>query len=145
LPSSYDKDLQEDKEPLFDTLDTLELELPIVAGVIATLRLHPERMASALRDDLLATELADYLVRQGVPFRQGHAIVGRAVRVALAGGRGLRDLTVADYRALSPHFGDDVHDVLDFRRAVEQRSVPGGTATAAVKAQIAAARTALRG
>lgn len=143
LPSSYDKDLQEDKEPLFDTLDTLELELPIVAGVIDTLRIHPERMASALRDDLLATELADYLVRQGVPFRQGHHIVGQAVRLAGERGCGLRNLTVDDYRALSSHFGGDVHDVLNFRRAVEQRSVPGGTATAAVKAQIEQARVLL--
>ncbi len=140
LPSSYDKDLQEDKEPLFDTLDTLELELPIVAGVIDTLRLNAEGMASALRDDLLATELADYLVRQGVPFRQGHHIVGQAVRLALAKGCGLRDLSVADYQTISSYFGDDVHDVLDFRRAIEQRSVPGGTATAAVKVQIEQAK-----
>jgi len=144
LPSAYDKDLQEDKEPLFDTLDTLELELPVVVGVISTLRIHPERMASALHDDLLATVLADYLVRQGVPFRQGHYIVGQAVRLAGERGCGLRDLTGEDYRALSPHFGDDVHDVLDFRRAVEQRSVPGGTATAAVKAQIEQAKESLR-
>ncbi|MBN2390062.1 MAG: argininosuccinate lyase [Anaerolineae bacterium] len=143
LPSSYDKDLQEDKEPLFDTLDTLELELPIVAGVIDTLRLNAEGMASALRDDLLATELADYLVRQGLPFRQGHHIVGQAVRLALAKGCGLRDLSVADYQTISPHFGDDVHDVLDFRRAIEQRSVPGGTATVAVKAQIEKAKSLL--
>jgi len=145
LPSSYDKDLQEDKEPLFDMLDTLELELPIVAGVIRTLRIHPERMASALRDDLLATELADYLVRQGLPFRQGHHIVGQAVRLAGERGCGLRDLTVDDYRTLSPYFGDDVHDVLDFRRAIEQRSVSGGTATVAVKAQIDKAKSLLGG
>ena len=140
LPSSYDKDLQEDKEPLFDTLDTLDIELPVLAGVISTLRINAGRMASALRDDLLATELADYLVRQGVPFRQGHHIVGQTVRAALAKGCGLRDLSVEDYRAISPHFGDDVHDVLDFRRAIEQRSVPGGTAASAVRAQIARAR-----
>jgi len=144
LPSSYDKDLQEDKEPLFDTLDTLEIELPVLAGVIATLRINAERMAAALRDDLLATELADYLVRQGLPFRQGHHIVGQAVRLAAERGCGLRGLSVDDYRALSPHFGADVHSVLDFRRAIEQRSVPGGTATAAVKAQIEAARELLK-
>ena len=135
--------MQEDKEPLFDTLDTLELELPVLAGVIATLHINAERMASALRDDLLATELADYLVRQGLPFRQGHHIVGQAVRLAGERGCGLRDLTVDDYRALSPHFGTDVHDVLDFRRAIERRSVPGGTATAAVKAQIETAKALL--
>lgn len=141
LPSAYDKDLQEDKEPLFDTLDTLELELPVLAGVVRTLRVNAKRMASALRDDLLATELADYLVRKGVPFRQGHHIVGQAVRVALAKGCGLRDLSVDDYRAISLHFGDDVHAVLDFRRAIEKRDVPGGTATSALRAQIASARS----
>ncbi|MBN2006972.1 MAG: argininosuccinate lyase [Anaerolineae bacterium] len=144
LPSSYDKDLQEDKEPLFDTLDTLEIELPVLAGVIATLRVNARRMASALRDDLLATELADYLVRQGLPFRQGHHIVGQAVRLAADRGCGLRGLSADDYRALSPHFGADVHSVLDFRRAIEQRNVPGGTATAAVKTQIERAKELLR-
>jgi len=143
LPSTYNKDLQEDKESLFDTLDTLDIELPVVAGVISTLRLNAEGMASALRDDLLATELADYLVRQGLPFRQGHHLVGQAVRAALAKGCGLRDLSVAEYQAISPYFGDDVHDVLDFRRAIEQRSVPGGTATAAVQAQIEKAKALL--
>ncbi|MBN1874964.1 MAG: argininosuccinate lyase [Anaerolineae bacterium] len=143
LPSSYDKDLQEDKEPLFDTLDTLELELPVLAGVISTLRINAGRMASALRDDLLATELADYLVRQGMPFRQGHHIVGQVVRVALEKNCGLRDLSIADYHAISPHFGDDVHDVLDFRRAIEQRDVPGGTATKAVQVQIKRAKELL--
>jgi len=143
LPSTYDKDLQEDKEPLFDALDTLDIELPVLAGVIATLRINTGRMASALRDDMLATELADYLVRQGLPFRQGHHIVGRVVRLALSRGCGLRDLSVAEYQAISPHFGDDVHDVLDFRRAIEQRSVPGGTATAAVKVQIEKAKSLL--
>ncbi len=143
LPSTYNKDLQEDKESLFDTLDTLDIELPVVAGVISTLRLNAEGMASALRDDLLATELADYLVRQGLPFRQGHHLVGQAVRAALAKGCGLRDLSVAEYQAISPYFGDDVHDVLDFRRAIEQRSVPGGTATAAVQAQIERAKGSL--
>ena len=140
LPSAYDKDLQEDKEPLFDTLDTLEIELPVLAGVVSTLHINAGRMTSALRDGLLATELADYLVRKGVPFRQGHHLVGLAVRVALAKGCGLRDLSVDEYRAISPHFGDDVHDVLDFRRAIEQRDVAGGTATVSVRGQIARAR-----
>lgn len=143
LPSSYDKDLQEDKEPLFDTLDTLDIELPVLAGVIGTMQINVEGMTSALRDDLLATELADYLVRQGVPFRQGHHIVGQAVRAALAKGCGLRDLTVDDYRAISPHFGDDVHEVLDFRAAIEKRDVSGGTATVAVQTQIERARNLL--
>jgi len=82
LPSAYNKDLQEDKEATFDALDTLRLELPIAAGVVRTLVVHGERMASALDDALLATDLADYLVRKGVPFRQSHHLVGQAVKLA---------------------------------------------------------------
>jgi argininosuccinate lyase len=140
LPSAYDKDLQEDKEPLFDALDTLALELPVVAGAVRTLQVNPQRMRAALRDGLLATELADALARRGVPFREAHHRVGQAVRLAAERGCGLRDLSPADYRAISPHFGDDVHEVLDVQRAIERRSVPGGTATASVREQIARAR-----
>ncbi len=82
LPTGYNRDLQEDKEPLFDALDTLHLALPIAAGVVRTLRVRPDRMAAALDDGMLATDLADYLVRRGVPFRQSHRLVGQAVRRA---------------------------------------------------------------
>ena len=82
LPSSYDKDLQEDKEALFDAVDTLALALPVAQGVLATLTIHPDRMRAALGDELLATDLADALVRAGVPFRQSHHLVGQVVRRA---------------------------------------------------------------
>jgi len=143
LPSAYDKDLQEDKEPLFDAIDTLEIELPVVAGVIETLTLNSERMAETLQDELLATDLADYLVHQGVPFRESHHIIGEVVRAAMACGCGLTQLTVDDYQAISPKFGPDVVEMLDFRAAVERRDVVGGTATSSVKAQIARARELL--
>ncbi len=143
LPSAYDKDLQEDKEPLFDTIDTLTLELPVLTGVIATLSVRQERMAAALRDDLLATELADYLVRKGVPFRQGHHLVGQAVRAAAARGCGLSALPLEVYQSLAPEFGADVLAMLDFRRAVEARDAIGGTATSSVQAQLARARELL--
>lgn len=145
LPSAYDKDLQEDKEPLFDTIDTLESELPVIAGVIETLTIDRERMAATLQDELLATDLADYLVHQGVPFRESHHIVGQVVRAALARGCGLTQLSVQDYHDISPHFGEDVVEMLDFRAAVERRDVVGGTATSSVKAQIARAREILEG
>ncbi|MCU0519880.1 MAG: argininosuccinate lyase, partial [Anaerolineae bacterium] len=83
LPSAYDKDLQEDKEPLFDAIDTLEIELPVLTGAIATLKVKADRMAAALGDELLATDLADHLVRRAVPFRESHRLVGQAVRRAL--------------------------------------------------------------
>ncbi len=136
LPAAYNKDLQEDKEPLFDSVDTLRVALPVAAGVLATLAVRPERMRSALGDELLATDLADYLVRRGVPFRESHELVGQAVKRAEARGMGLRELPLAEYQAISPRFGADVVEVFDFERSVEQRASAGGTARAAVVAQI---------
>ena len=140
LPSAYDKDLQEDKEPLFDTLDTLELVLPVAAGMMRTLRVNPDRMHAALDDSMLSTDLADYLVRKGVPFRQAHNIVGRIVRYGIERGKPLRDLSLAEWQRVWPLFEADVADVFDFQRSVEQKDSPGGTARSAVEAQIARAR-----
>jgi argininosuccinate lyase len=143
LPSAYDKDLQEDKEPLFDATDTLSLALPIARGVLGTLSIHPERMMAALGDELLATDLADVLVRRGVPFRQSHHLVGQAVRRAEDLGCPLRDLPLGDLQAISPHFGREVAAVWDLERSVEQRAVTGGTARASVLEQVAALRELL--
>ena len=140
LPSSYDKDLQEDKEPVFDAADTLELALPVMAGLIASLELRPERMAAQLEAGLLATELADYLARRGLPFREAHHLVGQAVRLAEERGLPLTGLSPADLRALSPHFAADALDGLTIAAALSARAVPGGTAPAALAAQLAAAR-----
>jgi argininosuccinate lyase len=143
LPSAYDKDLQEDKEPLFDAVDTLALALPVTRGVLTTLTLHPERMRAALGDEMLATDLADFLVRQGVPFRQSHHLVGLVVRKAEELGCSLREVPPAELRAISPLFTENTKAVWDFERSVEQRASSGGTARAAVEAQIAALRRLL--
>jgi argininosuccinate lyase len=143
LPSTYNKDLQEDKEALFDALDTLALELPIATGVVRTLKVNGARMAAALDDGMLATDLADYLVRRGVPFRQSHHLVGQAVKRAEALGVSLQELDLTDYQNIHPAFAEDVHTVFDFRRSVEARDVSGGTAPAAVRAQINQARAIL--
>lgn len=143
LPSTYDKDLQEDKEPLFDSLDTLHLTLPVVAGVIRTLRIHPERMAAALDDGMLATDLADYLVRQGVPFRESHGVVGRLVRAAQARGVALRELPLDAYHEADQRFGPDVYTVFDMRQSVARRDSIGGTAPSAVALQLQQARALL--
>jgi argininosuccinate lyase len=143
LPSSYNKDLQEDKEPLFDALDTLLMALPIAAGVISTLQVNGDRMSAALDQGLLATELADYLVSKGVPFRQSHSLIGKAVRLAEDNGCTLAELSLVHYQALDVRFEADLCDALDFRRSVERRSVFCGTATKAVKAQIERAKAAL--
>jgi argininosuccinate lyase len=125
-----------DKEPLFDTLATLGMVLPIVAGVIETLEVHPEAMRAALDDAMLATDLADYLVRRGLPFREAHHLVGQAVARSEAQGLTLRTLSLAEYQAISPHYGDDLFTVLDFEASVESRDVTGGTSRRAVQEQI---------
>ena len=145
LPSTYDKDLQEDKEALFDVCDTLELALPVARGVLSTLSLHPERMRAALTDELLATDLADELVRLGVPFRESHHLVGQVVQRAEALGCRLRDLPPRELLAISPLLDKEIVQVWDFERSVERRSVAGGTAQTAVEAQVRALRERLDG
>jgi argininosuccinate lyase len=143
LPSTYNKDLQEDKEPLFDALDTLQLALPVAAGVVRTLKVNAKALAAALDDAMLATDLADYLVRRGVPFRQSHELVGRAVRRAETLSLPLRELPLAEFRAISDTFDSDLYAVFDHRRPVEARDSYGGTATTAVRRQIERGRVVL--
>ena len=134
LPSAYDKDLQEDKPPVFAAFDALDLMLPVLGGVIATLTVHADHMAAALDSSLLATELADYLVRKGVPFREAHHIVGQAVQKSE--GRELKALSIAELRELSPFFEEDAAEVWDFRAAVNRRLADGGAGVEAVRAQL---------
>jgi argininosuccinate lyase len=143
LPSSYDKDLQEDKEPLFDAVDTLDALLPVVAGVVRTLRVERERMRAALDASMLATDLADALVRQGVPFREAHRVVGEAVKLAGQRGASLAELPLDDYRRLAPGLEIDPKGIFDFDRAIAARDLVGGTGVNAVREQIARARQLL--
>ena len=143
LPSAYDKDLQEDKEPVFDAFDTLAALLPVLAGLVATLRVDPVRMAAQLDPAMLATDLADHLVRRGIPFRTAHALAGRAVRLAEERGIALTSLPAADLVALDAAFEPDDITALDWSAALDARSVEGGTAPAAVARQLAAARAAV--
>jgi argininosuccinate lyase len=143
LPSAYDKDLQEDKEPVFDAYDTLASLLPVLAGMLRSLRLHPERMAARLEPGLLATDMADYLVRKGIPFREAHALVGRAVRLAEDRELALPDLPLEDLQAISQRFEADVKEVFDVEAALSRRAATGGTAPKALRAQLEAARAAL--
>jgi argininosuccinate lyase len=145
LPSTYNKDLQEDKEPLFDTVDTLGLVLPVTAGVLSTLTIDAGRMRAALGSEMLATDLADYLVRAGVPFRQAHHLVGQAVVRAEALGVPLHQLPLAELQTISPVFEADVAGVWDMERAVDRRAAAGGTARAAVTAQLTEAQHMLAG
>ncbi len=140
LPSTYNKDLQEDKEPLFDTMETLEIALPILSRVLRTLTLHPERMRAAITPDMLATDLAYYLVEKGVPFREAHRIVGQVVRRAEELGVPIDTLSLEELQTISQHFQADVAAVWDVEIAVERRRTIGGTAKESVQAQIETAR-----
>jgi argininosuccinate lyase len=144
LPLTYNKDMQEDKEHLFDAVDTLDLCLASAAGMIRGARFDRDRMSAAASDDLIAaTDVADHLVKQGVPFRQCHGIVAGLVRVAVDSGRGLGDLTAAELSAAS-----DRLDPAEFRALLAQSSwleskvSEGGTSLARVREQLAAARAA---
>lgn len=129
LPLSYNKDLQEDKESLFDTIDTVTTCLSVMATVLGNIEVHRARMISAAsRDYLNATELADYLVRKGVPFRQAHALVGRVVLFALEQGKQLDEITIEEYRRFSPLFEEDLYQALSLDAALAGKAVPGGTA-----------------
>ncbi|PSR94081.1 hypothetical protein PHLCEN_2v4509 [Hermanssonia centrifuga] len=143
LPSTYNKDLQEDKEPLFDAVDTVSASFQIAEGVVATMEVHADKMRQALTMDVLATDLADYLVRKGIPFRETHHISGRAVALAESRKCQLNDLTLEDYRSLNEKFADDIHSVFDFEASVERRESIGGTSRKMVDRQISVLRASL--
>ena len=143
LPSTYDKDLQEDKEPLFDAFDTLAMTVPIMAGLLRTLEINAGGMAAQLEPGLLATELADYLVKKGTPFRQAHGFIGQLVRTAEDQGKPLTELTLSEFQSVSPLFTEDIVQVLSIECALAQRDVSGGTAPDALQEQLEAARNQL--
>ncbi|GAB2613395.1 argininosuccinate lyase [Kocuria himachalensis] len=137
LPLAYNRDLQEDKEPVFDAIDQLEVLLPAVAGMIATLDFNTERMAElAPQGFALATDVAEWLVRQGVPFRDAHEVAGDAVRVCEQRGIELWDLSDEDFAAISDRLTPGVREVLTVAGSLASRSAQGGTAPSAVAAQI---------
>lgn len=136
LPRAYNKDLQEDKEPLFDAVHTMKGCLSITAGVLATLTINKEKMKGELVPEMLATDLAEYLVRKGVPFRETHHVAGAAVKMAEDRKAPLNTLTVADLKTLHPKFEDDVEKVWSFETSAESRNTPGGTSISSVKEQI---------
>jgi argininosuccinate lyase len=151
MPLAYNRDLQEDKEPLFDSVEQLELLLPAVAGMVATLTFHTDRLAElAPAGFTLATDVAEWLVRQGVPFRVAHEAAGGCVRAAEARGVGLADLTDAELATVHPALTPGVREVLTVAGSIASRNARGGTAADRVAEQldelrrtVAAARAAL--
>lgn len=144
LPLAYNKDLQEDKEGLFDAVKTIMPSLKVVAGMLETAHVNKEKMAQATeRDFSNATELADYLATKGIPFRQAHAIVGQLVLEGLKTGTTLQEIPLAKYQEIDPAIGEDVYHDLHSKVAVERRNSLGGTGFDQVKAQIEAAKQLL--
>ncbi|HYH82745.1 MAG TPA: argininosuccinate lyase [Longimicrobium sp.] len=144
LPSGYNKDLQEDKQALFDALDTLESLLPAVAGSVRTMEIDTARCRAAVDSAMLATDLADFLVKRGVPFREAHGIVGRLVRAAEELGCGLDALDARYFTQLSPAFaGADFQALFSAEQALQARAGVGGTAPDAVAEQIISLRALL--
>ena len=141
LPTGYNKDLQEDKEPLFDSEDTLAVSLDATAAVIGKLGLHPERTGKAASGLLLATDVADYLVSRGMPFRQSHEVVGAMVRQLLSEGRDFEALSLDEWRQSSGLFGDDVKDRVTAAASVRARKTPQSTHPDAVAAALANLRS----
>jgi argininosuccinate lyase len=144
LPLTYNSDMQEDKEPFFDSVDTLEAILGVWPPMLASLTFRADRMRRAAGEHFsTATDLADYLVRKGLPFREAHEVVGRVVRHALDAGRELDALTLEELRRFSPLIEPDVHAALTVEASLAARNVVGGTAPAAVRQALADARRRL--
>ena len=140
LPSGYNKDLQDDKRVLFDAVDTMQLVLPAVAGALAECTFRPDRMRAALTSAMMATDLADYLVRKGATFREAHASVGRLVRESEEAGVELKALPLASFSAAHSLFSDDVLDALSADSSVKLRDVDGATGPNALAQQLEEAR-----
>lgn len=144
LPLAYNKDLQEDKEGMFDTVHTVATSLDIMAGMIDTMNVHTQVMHDATEKDFSnATELADYLATKGIPFRQAHEIVGKLVLECTQKGIYLQDVSLEEYQAINPVIEEDIYDTLSSKTAVTRRHSLGGTGFDQVKKQIELAKAAL--
>jgi argininosuccinate lyase len=144
LPLTYNKDMQEDKEPLFDSCDTLELCLEAATGMISTIRFRRERLGAAASDEMLAaTDIADLLVKRGMPFREAHGVVGGVVRAAIESGRALSQLSRTELAEISPLLDDDFYALLEDGAWLEAKISEGGTSLSRVREQLSHARAAI--
>jgi argininosuccinate lyase len=144
LPLTYGKDMQEDKEPLFDAIDTIELCLDATAGMLDGIVFDHDRMEAASGDEMLAaTEVADLLVRRGVPFREAHGIVGDLVRDAVEHGKSLSELTAVELKQRSELLDETYYEVLRRSSWLESKRIAGGTGSAPLAAQLQSARETL--
>jgi argininosuccinate lyase len=145
LPMTYNRDLQEDKEPVFDSIDQIKLLLEVYAGMVATTEVNSSRMRNAAADPgLLATDLADYLVLNHVPFRQAHEVIGKLVAYSLEQNRGFGQMSLEEFRRFSESFGSDVFEILNLDRAIDSRTGIGAPARKNVAAALEAWNAILR-
>ncbi|AXL20847.1 argininosuccinate lyase [Megasphaera stantonii] len=144
IPMAYDKDMQEDKEGLFDAVDNLKFALTIYAAMIEKMTVNGQHMRDVLESDFSnATDMADYLAKKGLPFREAHAVVGKAVHYCIEQGKVLQQLTLDELQSMSPLFAEDIHHFLDIETCVNQRNTYNGTSPASVKRQCEAGRGAI--
>lgn len=137
LPLTYNRDLQEDKEPLFDAIDTVKMSLKVNAKIVSGMRPKKERMREQAKKGFsLATDVADYLAKKGVPFREAHEIVGKVVAYCLDTGKTLENLTLEEFRKFSDKFEEDVLSLMSVEGSVNSRNVVGGTARKQVEEEI---------
>jgi argininosuccinate lyase len=137
LPMTYNRDMQEDKEPVFDSVDTVKAALAVFAGMLQGIRANPTVCAAAVVDpNLLATDLADYLVNRGVPFRRAHEAIGRAVALCAERGCELPELSLADYQGLSPAFEEDLFEMFILEKAMAARQAIGAPSPQNIAAQL---------
>jgi argininosuccinate lyase len=145
LPLAYNRDMQEDKEGLFDTVDTLHASLEVFAGMVKTIKINTERIAQAMKTDyILATDLADYLVNKGMPFRKAHGVVAKLSEYAMSKGKNFRELGRQEYRKFSPLFGGDVYKIT-LESSVAARNVAGGTSPQQVGKALRRAKRLIKG
>jgi argininosuccinate lyase len=145
LPSAYDKDLQEDKLPVFNAFDLMVKSLRVLAGALETLMINPQRLQANLDPGMMAADAADYLVEKGVPFREAHALIGEIVNLAAGQGIEINQLSLEELRSIHPAIEDGFYGVFDPQRSVARRKASGGTAPEAVREQIDMCRKVMGG
>ena len=137
LPLAYNKDMQEDKEAIFDAIDTVKLCLPVFEKMIATMKVRRDVMLNGAKGGFAnATDVADYLVKKGVPFRDSHSIVGNMVAKAISLGKNLDDFTIEEFKECSPLIEEDIYEAISMQTCVGDRKLKGGPAPQRVKAEI---------
>lgn len=145
LPLAYNKDLQEDKEGMFDTIDTLKFSLTVYASMLRGMKVNEKVMGNAVRNDFSnATDMADYLVKKGLPFRQAHEVVGKSVAYCIQENKWLMDLSLAEFKQFSPLFDEDILQAIQVETCVDARNSYGGTSSVSVKQQLTVARKVLQ-